>query len=189
MIVTNKKSKLSLEITWYLIKHAVNNLSTLTVKNKKTKFNSHVIFHYASYPCCSTFVSSISASSSIYTSVHFNLVDTDEQIPSRRNYAESWIRGEQNLIGKKLTRDVSIKEQSKGRMLARAEQCVISQRRTVCRARLVHVAMRYRFYNQGKGSEPYALVSPSAKPSLTPCKLTYISDVTILKYLAVHKNF
>lgn len=86
-------------------------------------------------------------------------------------YAEGWIRGEYNLIGKKLTRDVSIKEQSKGRMLARAERCVISQRRTACRARLVHVAVRYRFYNQGRGSEPSALVLPSAKPSLTSREL------------------
>lgn len=78
---------------------------------------------------------------------------------------------EYNLIGKKLTRDVSIKEQSKGRMLARAERCVISQRRTVCRARLVHVAVHYRFYNQGRGSEPRALVSPPAMPSLTPREL------------------
>lgn len=118
-----------------------------------------------------TSVSSIFASASIYTSVHFNFVDTAEQISSRRNYAEGRIRGEYNLIGKKLTRDVSIKEQSKGRMLARAERCVISQRRTVCRARLVHVAVHYRFYNQGRGSEPRALVSPPAIPSLTPREL------------------
>lgn len=151
-----------------------NNLSTLTVKKKK---NDNKIQQSRDFPLrflssLFTSVSSIFASSTIYTSVHFNLVDTGEQISSRRNSPRvGEIRGEYNLIGKKLTRDVSIKEQSKGRMLARAERCVISQRRTVCRARLVHVAVRYRFYNQGRGSEPRALVSPPAEPSLTPREL------------------
>lgn len=96
---------------------------------------------------------------------------------------------------KKLTRDVSIKEQSKGRMLARAERCVISQRRTVCRARLVHVAVRYRFYNQGRGSEPSALVSPPAKPSLTSRELisrtsrSWNTSRYTQKFLIVEKYF
>ena len=148
-----------------------------------------MIFHYASPPCCSRLFHQFSLHplfTRAYTSIWSTLANKYHLGGTTPRVG---IRGEYNLIGKKLTRDVSIKEQSKGRMLARAEQCVISQRRTVCRARLRHVAVRYRFYNQGKGSEPHALVSPPAKPSLTPCKLTSIPDVTILKYLVAHKNF
>lgn len=149
-----------------------NNLSTLTVKKKKQDSTVIVIFHYA-LPIFVVHICFINFRFILYLhkrTLQFcghwrtNIISAE----LRRGLDPRRVQFNWKKVN---SRDVSIKEQSKGRMLARAEQCVISQRRTVCRARLVHVAARYRFYNQGRGSEPCALVSPLAMPSLTPREL------------------
>lgn len=144
--------------------------------------NNRVIFHHIFLPVFialspslppspSLSVSSIFASSPIYTSVQrFNLVGTGGQISSagsRRDFNSRTVQ----FNWKKVNSRCQYQRAITGRTLARAKQCVISQRRTVCRARLPRMSPCYRFYNQGGGSEPRVPVSPPAKLFTTPREL------------------
>lgn len=80
----------------------------------------------------------------------------------------------------------------KDRTSARAERCVISQRRTQYGEHDSYMsprAARYRFYNQGRGSEPRVPVSSPAKPSLTrSLYMSLVQLVTSLELFAVYIN-
>lgn len=88
---------------------------------------------------------------------------------------------------KKVNSRDDIKWQSKGPYVGACRTvCHKSTKNTVWRARLVHVAARYRFYNQGGGSEPRVPVSSPAKPSLTRTYISLVQLVTSLELFVVH---
>lgn len=134
-------------------------------------------------------VSSIFTSFFINTCVYFNLVNKfGEQISScsRAGKLNPWrVQFNWKKVNS-LSRD-DIKWQSKGPYVGACRTvCHKSTKNMVWRARLVHVAARYRFYNQGGGSEPRVPVSSPAKPSLTWTYISLVQLVTSLKLFAVY---
>lgn len=101
------------------------------------------------------------------------------------------------LIGKKLTRDVSIKKAIKRAYTLLAGACArTSGERYVChkstkngmrsaRTRVYVVAL-YRFYNQGGGSEPRVPVSPPAK--LPSTRMMHVARGLTSRFPATYKQ-